>query len=318
MTNYLQHISSSSNKLLSIIIVNWNSGNLLENCINSIDSSSIDKDKIEVFVVDNNSSDDSVSFQFPHYCNVIINKENIGFGHACNIAYKECDSDFILLLNPDAQVSENVISYSLDFALKNPAYSIFGVQQRDENNDILRTCGRFPTLTTFFLDALGVSKSFPQYFTSAPLMAEWDHRSDRVVDHVMGSYMLIRKADINEPFLFDDDFFMYYEDLDLSYRMMMRGKLSYFIAGLNVFHECGGTSKKVKAKRLYYSLFSKLLFQKKHSKPFVYFLSILMVFVLEFPARFFYTIFRFDMSEMIEFFQGYSMLVRRFFKLKIF
>ena len=187
MTSYLQHISSSSNKLLSIIIVNWNSGNLLKNCINSINISSIDKNNIEVFIVDNNSSDGSISFEFPNYCKVIINKANLGFGHACNIAYKASNSEFVLLLNPDTQVSESLISDSLEFAFKNPEYSIFGVQQRDEKNNILRTCGRFPNLSTFLLDALGVSKILPHYFTPAPLMVEWNHLNDQVVDHVMGS-----------------------------------------------------------------------------------------------------------------------------------
>lgn len=313
MTSYLQHISSSSSKLLSIIIVNWNSGNLLKNCIFSIDNSDINKDKIEVFVVDNNSSDSSVSFEFPNYCKVISNIENLGFGHACNIGYKTSNSDFILLLNPDTQVSKYLISQSIEFALKNPEYSIFGVQQRDENNNVLRTCGRFPTLSTFFLDALGVSKLFPKSFKPAPLMLEWDHLNDKVVDHVMGSYMLIRKADIIDLFLFDDDFFMYYEDLDLSYRMKLNGKLSFFISGLSLFHECGGTSRNVKAKRLYYSLFSKLLFQKKHSGRNFYFLYIFMVFLLELPARFLYAVSRFDWVEIIELFQGYLMLTKRLF-----
>ena len=314
MTSYLQHISSSSNKLLSIIIVNWNSGNLLSNCIKSIDDSNIDKGKIEVFVVDNNSSDCSLSFEIPIYCKVIKNQENLGFGHACNLAYKSSNSDFVLLLNPDTQVSKNLISDSLEIALKNPGYSIFGVQQRDENDNILRTCGRFPTLLSFFLDASGVSKIFPQYFKPAPLMTEWNHLSDQVVDHVMGSYMLIRKSDVTEPYLFDDDFFMYYEELDFSYRMRLKGKFSFFISGLFVYHECGGTSKKVKAKRLYYSLFSKLLFQKKHSERLIYILSVLMVFLLEFPARFFYASFKFDGMEIKELVQGYSMLTQRLFK----
>lgn len=316
MTSYLQHISSSSNKLLSIIIVNWNSGGLLKNCINSIDISTIDKNKIEVFIVDNNSSDGSFSFEFPNYCKVIINEANLGFGHACNIAHKASNSEFVLLLNPDTQVSENLISDSLEFAFKNPEYSIFGVQQRDEKNNILRTCGRFPNLSTFLLDALGVSKILPQYFTPAPLMVEWNHLNDQVVDHVMGSYMLIRKADIIEAFIFDENFFMYYEDLDFSYRMRLNGKLSFFISGLNVFHECGGTSKKVKAKRLYYSLFSKLFFQKKHSKQFIYFISVLIVFLFEFPARFFYTLFSFDRAQIVELIQGYAMLTKRLIKLK--
>ena len=128
--------------------------------------------------------------------------------------------------------------------------------------------------------------------------------------------MLIRKADIIEAFIFDEVFFMYYEDLDFSYRMRLNGKLSFFISGLNVFHECGGTSKKVKAKRLYYSLFSKLLFQKKHSKQFIYFISVLIVFLFEFPARFFYTLFSFDRTQIVELIQGYAMLTKRLIKLK--
>jgi GT2 family glycosyltransferase len=285
MINFSQPINYFIKHSVDIIIVNWNSGDLLKNCLNSLFLSDLTSIKLNVIVVDNNSTDNSEKYPYPEFASLVPSGSNLGFGKACNLAYKQCKSDFILLLNPDTVLQPNTLKELFEKVQDFPDYAIYGIQQRDLQGNILRTCGRFPSLWHILMDSSGLSKFFPSVFVPAPLMSEWDHLETREVDHVMGSFMLIRRNIIDENILFDDSYFMYFEDLDLSYRVSKKGYKSLFLSNPYIIHEAGGTSRKVLDKRLFYSLHSKIVFQYLHHGQFVAIITFLIILVIELPIR---------------------------------
>ena len=285
MINFSQHINFFIKHSLDIIIVNWNSCDLLRTCLNSLFESDLSSITLNVIVVDNNSSDNSEKYPYPTYSTLIRSGNNLGFGKACNLAYLQCKSEYILLLNPDTVLQPNTLNDLFQKVNSYPDYAIYGIQQRDMKGNVLRTCGRFPSLYNILMDSSGLSKFFPSLFVPAPLMIDWNHLETREVDHVMGSFMLITKDIIDENILFDDSYFMYFEDLDLSYRVRKKGYKSLFLSDPYIIHEAGGTSRKVLDKRLFYSLHSKIVFQFIHHGKFTAILTFLIIFLIELPIR---------------------------------
>jgi GT2 family glycosyltransferase len=153
----------------------------------------------------------------------------------------------------------------VDFLEKNPSYGITGPAQVDKEGNIMRTCGRFPTFKTSVFEVLGLSKMFPKVFTPVPIMIDWDHLQSKDVDHVMGSYMLIRKSVLDKIGFMDEDYFVFMEDMDLSKRFLDAGYKAFYNNTCSIFHEGGGgTGQRPDANRLFYSLSSRGLYWKKH------------------------------------------------------
>ena len=251
-------------KKVDIIVVNWNSGEKTLAAVKpyvNYKSSAID---CNVIVVDNASTDNSLLLFKNVIDKVIINDRNLGFGAACNQALNGCTGDYILLLNPDTISDPLVLEKLVLFLEKNRQYGITGPSQVDENGNVIRTCGRFPSFKTAFFQVLGLSKIFPKLFTPAPIMTDWDHLQSRDVDHVMGSYMLIRRQVLSLTGFMDDEYFVYLEDIDLSKRFRNAGFKSFYNKELSIYHECGGTGQKLRTYRLFYSLSSRRLYWKKH------------------------------------------------------
>ena len=259
---------------VDIIVINWNSGLLTIEALKPYLNYSSSKIICNIIIVDNASSDNSKQLFNGIFNNVIYNSKNVGFGKACNQAFIGSDADYILLLNPDTLSEPMVIEGLVEFLEKNPQYGTAGPRQVDDRGNTLRTCGRFPTLKTAIFEVLGLSKLFPQIFTPTPNMFDWNHSESKAVDHVMGSFMLIRKSILDEINFMDDDYYVYYEDLDLSKRISMKGYKSFYHTGYSIYHERGGSGEKVKSLRLFYSLSSRRIYWKKYfNKPSTLFLT---------------------------------------------
>lgn len=246
--------------MITVVIVNWNSGRQLERCLSSLESFSEKK----VVVVDNASVDGSEQAALSRPgCKVIRSGGNLGFGRACNLGAKGADGDFLLFLNPDAVVYPGAIEVALDLmAMKESVnIGICGVQLVDETEGVSRSCARFPSVGKFCLHSLGVDRVFPR---SGYFMSEWPHDESRVVDHVIGAFYMVRRDVFEALSGFDERFFVYFEDLDFSLRARKAGWRSFYISDARAFHAGGGTSRQVKAKRLFYSLRSRLLYAAKH------------------------------------------------------
>lgn len=248
---------------VDVVIVNWNAGKLLYECIESIihhGAPFVSK----IIVVDNNSSDDSALFiEALPQVNLIQAHENLGFGKACNTGARHCDSEFILFLNPDARVYPDTLKNVLAFmrVKENLDAGICGVQLENERGEISRSSSRFPSVTGLLSHSTGLSKLFPRLGCA---MSEWDHSTTKVVDQVIGAFFLVRQHVFVELNGFDEQFFVYFEEVDFSFRAKSLGWFSVYFAGARAFHVGGGVSQQVKARRLFYSWRSRIQYVCKH------------------------------------------------------
>lgn len=248
---------------LSIIIVNWNSGLQLRTCVDSITHYGAGL-LIQTIVVDNGSTDDSdLSVEGLPYVTLIRTGANLGFGKACNIGVSQANSEYLLFLNPDAALYTDTLKKSLYFMENSitDKVGICGVQLIDEYGQISRHCARYPSSLGFVTHAVGLDRIFPSL---GHVMAEWDHAKSREVDHVIGAFFMVRRELFEALHGFDERYFVYLEDLDFSYRAHQSGWRSMYLADTRAFHFGGGTSNQIKARRLFYSLQSRIVYAFKH------------------------------------------------------
>lgn len=250
-------------KLITIIVVNWNAGDLLRTCIDSIvqyGAGSVDK----IVVIDNGSADGScASVDGLPEVTLIRAGANLGFGKACNLGAQLSKSDYLLFLNPDAALYAGTLPKALAY-MQDPAHAkvgICGVQLLDQTSHVSRSCARFPSLAGFTAHAAGLVRIVPRL---GHAMAEWDHAQTRRVDQVIGAFFLVRRELFEVLNGFDERFFVYFEEVDFSYRARQAGWSTIYLADAQAFHAGGGTSNQVKARRLFYSLRSRLLYSFKH------------------------------------------------------
>ena len=293
-------------KLISTIIINWNSGQQVKHCIESL-SNSISQ---QIIIIDNASTDGSEQTiaDLPNVT-LIRSAENLGFGKACNLGAQNAKAEFLLFLNPDAAVYPSTLEKALLF-MQDPANAqvgICGVQLLDESGHVARSCTRFPSAAGFAAQAMGLDKVFPRL---GHFMAEWSHDSTRQVDHVIGAFFLVRHTLFESLGGFDERFFVYLEDLDFSYRARHAGWHSVYLADVQAFHAGGGTSNQVKARRLFYSLRSRLLYAAKHFSMAGTVLVFLATLLLEPLSRSMLAMARRSWPALEETWQGYAMLWR--------
>ena len=253
--------------LTDVIVVNWNAGTQLRECIDSVikhGQSLVG----QIIVVDNKSTDDSESaIENVPNVHLIRSDANLGFGTACNLGVAGCNSEYLLFLNPDARVFPDSLAKAIDFMhnAENAKVGICGVQLVDENQHIARSCARFPSAAGFIAHAMGIDRIIPAL---GHFMSEWDHVTTRQVDHVIGAFFLVRRCVFEALQGFDQRFFVYLEDLDFSFRAMQLGWSCTYLADVQAFHAGGGTTRQVKAIRLFYSLRSRIIYSFKHFNPF--------------------------------------------------
>jgi len=296
---------------VSIIIVNWNSGNWLYDCIESIKHFG-GKSVKEVIVVDNASSDGSMDTISLDKITLIINPENLGFAKACNIGFKAATGNYCLLLNPDTRIFENTINLSVEFLEKNQQIDILGCRHVDKSGKTKVSCARFPKFSTFINDIFGLSKLAPDIFHPATLMTDWDHGESREVDQVMGAFMFMRKSIFDKHGFFDEQFFVYYEELDFSYRVKKNGGKIFYNADCSIYHKENGTTKNVPSFSLFLSIKSRLKFIRKHFPFYQFILLFFATITFEFLIRSLYSLFTGGWSGVKANFLGYKMLVTKY------
>ncbi|OGU61204.1 MAG: hypothetical protein A2V66_12740 [Ignavibacteria bacterium RBG_13_36_8] len=298
---------------IDIIIVNWNSGSYLAECLLSIESSLKNNFKLNrVIVIDNASTDGSFENinQTLLPVTVIMNSENLGFAKASNQGAYKSEADFLLFLNPDTRLFENSLSESISFMMKveNEEIGILGIQIINEAGEISRNCARFPSTWSIVYTSLGLDKLFPTVFPGH-FMMDWDHNSSRAVDQVMGSFFFVRRNLFERLSGYDERFFVYYEDLDFAFRARKIGYHCYFLSTAQMFHKGGGTTEKIKAERLFYILQSKLLFCRKHFNKCSYFLIFFISLLLEPFVRIFGVFVKGSFSEVGEIIRGFKKFI---------
>lgn len=304
-------------EVLGIVIVNYNSGDFLKKCVNSIYSIKNIETIVKVVIVDNNSKDQSLNFTLKENIKIIENKENKGFGHACNQAANSLpDADYLLFLNPDTEVDEVVIKASLDFLKKNGEVSILGVCHLDEKGDIKPSCSRTPKPKNIVWDIFGLSKMFPNIFKPATLMSDFDHRNSKFVNQVMGAYMIMEKKIFDRLNGFDTRFFVFYEDADFALRARNLGYRSYYKSDIKIIHHGRGTTKKISDIALFYNLRSRIQFVKKHYSTFDGLLITILTLIFEPFFRILYNILKGNIFENRNVIRAFKYLYKDIFKIK--
>ncbi len=301
-------------KTLDIIIVNWNSGDQLKECLRSVMLADREGFSLsQVIVVDNASADGSLegleSLDLP--LKIINNDKNAGFGAACNQGAEISRADYLLFLNPDTKLNSDSLSMPLRYmeAEANQDTGVCGIMLLNERGQADRTCTRLPRPGHFFVKIFGLDHIMPKIFKSH-FMTEWNHESSRQVDHVIGAFYLIRKRIFDKLGGFDTRFFVYLEDLDLSNRVDKIGYRVQYLAEAKAFHKGGGTSEQVKAKRLFYSLRSRILYGFKHFNVLSAVLLFAATILIEPLMRLVLAASHRSIKEMKETIRGYMMLFR--------
>jgi len=252
-----------------IVIVNWNAGALLRKCLDSLARFGGDA-LAETVLVDNGSTDGSADVEIPGLPLAIDRTgENLGFARGSNRGATGARAAYLLFLNPDTELRAGTLAAVVDFMEREESaqIGICGIRLVGEDGTVQRHCARFPTWRSFVGHSLALTARLPRLFPPVTL-DDFDHLSNRDVDHVIGAFYLIRRDLFEALGGFDERFFVYLEDLDLSRRAAASGWRCHYLADAVAFHKGGGTSDQVKAHRLFYSLRSRLLYALKHfSRP---------------------------------------------------
>jgi hypothetical protein len=250
---------------LSVIIVNWNTRDLLAQCLESVSSSQISAagHATEIFVVDNASTDDSsrmVRNRFPQVL-LIENTENRGFARANNQAIRESTEGYVLLLNPDTDVQPGALDTLVRFMDAHPQAGAAGARLLNPDGTLQPSCHPVPTLSREFWRLFHLDALWPY---ACYHMARWDPDTPKEVDVVQGACVILRREALGQVGCLDEDYFIYSEEVDLCRRLRQRGWKVYWVPQAMVVHY-GGQSTRQMAAAMFLCLYqSKILYFRKH------------------------------------------------------
>jgi len=246
-----KRLKDKHTKILTIIIVTYNSEKYIKRCLESLKQYKKDMTK-DIMIVDNNSSDNTLKIAKIFNINIIKNKQNLGYAKAANIGIKKAGSRYILLINPDIYFEKDTIKDMLDFMKNNQDCDIQGPKLFDENKNLIFSCKRFPTIKAILGRRLKSSKIFKQD-VKRYLMKDYNHKKPRKVDWVSGGCMMFKKN-----FSFDNRYFLYFEDVDFCH-----GKNVYYNPKAIAHHTVQRESSK-NIRFLYYHTISFVKYKIKY------------------------------------------------------
>jgi len=251
---------------LSVIIVNYNVKYFLEQCLCSL-RQAIGSIKVEVIVVDNNSTDGSVAYLSEKFsfARFIINKSNDGFAKANNQALELSSGRYILFLNPDTIIPEDCFTQCISFIESKPDAGALGIRMIDGSGTFLKESKRgFPSPWVSFCKMTGLTSLFPSSRVFAGYyLGNHSSKQNQKVEALSGAFMLIKKEVLKITGGFDERFFMYAEDIDLSFRIDKAGFGNYYFAESTIIHFKGeSTTKDTRYLKLFYKAMGQ--FVQKH------------------------------------------------------
>jgi len=252
---------------LSVIIVNYNVKNFLEQCLYSVQKAAVNID-VEIYIVDNNSVDGSVEMvksSFPEV-KLIANSDNKGFATACNQALELSTGKYALLLNPDTVVSDNSFSACIQFMEEHEDAGALGVRMINGKGQFLPESKRsLPTPLISFYKIFGLSALFPKSRKFGKYQLKYIAEDELAeVEVLSGAFMFLRMETLQKTGFLDEQFFMYGEDIDLSYRIKKAGYKNYYFPKTSIIHYKGESTKKASLNyvRIFYK--AMIIFAKKH------------------------------------------------------
>lgn len=266
--------------VLSIIIVNYNVKYFLEQCLCSIQKAIAGIDA-EIIVIDNNSQDGSIAYLQSLFTSVIFlaNEKNLGFGKANNIALQQAKGKFILFLNPDTIVAEDCFTNCISFLETTANAGAAGVRMIDGSGNFLPESKRsFPSPVSSFYKLIGLATLFPSSkIFNRYALGNLDEHQIHEIDVLAGAFMMIKKEVLEKVKGFDESFFMYGEDIDLSYRIQQAGYAIYYSGESTIIHFKGESVKKqnINYVRMFYNAMN--VFVGKHYSKIVAFIFSLFI-----------------------------------------
>lgn len=309
---------------LSIIIVNYNVKFFLEQCLYTVRKAIVATNEIygenscEVYVVDNDSADGSCSMLKEKFNDIILieNKKNVGFSTANNQAIRISNGEYVLLLNPDTVVQEDTFYKVIEFMDSHPDAGALGVKMIDGAGKFLPESKRaLPTPSVSFYKIFGLSRLFPKSKIFAKYhLGYLDNEKIHEIDVLSGAFMFMRKKTLDKAGLLDEAFFMYGEDIDLSYRITLAGYKNYYFPETTIIHYKGESTKKGSLNYvfIFYNamiIFANKHFSKKNAKIFSFFINLAVWFraTLSILKRVFKAV-ALPITDAVVFFSGFYFL----------
>jgi GT2 family glycosyltransferase len=242
---------------LAVVIVSWNTAQLLRQCLLSLKSeverSGLNESNCTVCVIDNDSADHSaelVAREFP-WVKLTANQQNLGFAAANNQALNMVNAEYILLLNPDTEVKPGALSTLIKFLDDRPKAAVVAPQLLNTDGSVQRSCRAFPSFSGMLYELLGLSRIMPSVKKFREYkMLDWAHDDERQVDQPEGACLLIRGAVLDQVGRLDEGYFMLFEEVDWCYRVKQAGWEIWFTPSAQVLHHYGQSIKQVKAKMI--------------------------------------------------------------------
>ena len=250
---------------ISVVIVNYNVKYYVGQCIDSVRRALQGIDS-EIIVVDNHSRDGSVDYLSKiEGVRIIESGHNLGFSKANNIAIRQSTAEYVLMLNPDTIVAEDAIRMIIDFADSHPQAGGIGVRMHNDWGTTARESRRgLPSPMTSFYKMIGLSKRLPQHRKFGRYYMGWlPWDSPSRIEVVSGACFLVRRKALDEVGLMDEDYFMYGEDIDLSYRLLKGGWENWFVPA-DIIHYKGESTQKTSFNYVHVFYNAMLIFMRKH------------------------------------------------------
>ncbi len=261
---------------LSVVIVNYNVKYYVEQCLTSL-FRALDGIEAEVFVVDNHSRDGSVEYLSRRYprVKIIASRHNLGFARANNVAIRQSEGEYVLLLNPDTFVAEDTISEVIRFMEQYPNAGAAGVRMLTATGaDAMESRRGLPSPMTAFYKMCGLCARFPKNQRFGRYYMSWLSWSEAArVEVLSGAFCMLRRSALERVGLLDETFFMYGEDIDLSYRMLKGGYENWYVP-VRILHYKGESTKKSSFRYIHVFYEAMLIFFRKHYGHLSFLLSI--------------------------------------------
>jgi N-acetylglucosaminyl-diphospho-decaprenol L-rhamnosyltransferase len=266
---------------LSVVIVNWNTGDLIRRCVESV-YAGLPAVETEIFVVDSASTDGSTTAlqaRFPQ-ANYIYSPQNIGFGPSNNLALRQATGEYLLLLNPDTLVHPGAMPALLNFIEQNPQVGAAAARLLNPDGSLQYSCSPEPTLKGEVLRLFHLGSVRPDGYYP---METWDLAMPRPAEVILGACMLVRKSVLDQVGLFDEQFFMYNEETDLCRRIRQAGWQICWVPQAQVTHY-GGQSTRQMAAEMFVQLYrAKITYFRKYHSPFKVGLYKLVLYLTSLP-----------------------------------
>jgi GT2 family glycosyltransferase len=257
--------SLQSDVEVSVVIVNWNAGHCLQDCLHSLTGNT--KRRVEIILVDNGSTDGSpeaAQRAFPDV-DIIHTGSNLGFAAANNIGIRKSSGRFVCLINPDVVVHAGCLDRMADYMEQHPSVGMLGPKVLNTDLTLQLSCWRFPSLWSSACRAVALDAVFPRSLIFGDvLMTSWAHDAIRPVDVLSGCFWMIREETLASVGLLDEDFFMYGEDVDYCRRCWDRGMQIVYHPLATVVHHGGASSSHAPVRFQVENLKGTLRYWRKH------------------------------------------------------